>query len=207
LKSEWDILLVEAIGQMRIIIGLGNPGDEYKGTRHNVGFECIDKLAYDFNISMKKSRRFRAETGEGMAGGKKIMLVKPQTYMNLSGECVLAVLQYYKLEAQDILVVYDDYALPVGEIRVRPVGGANGQKGMANIIARLDTQEITRVRIGIGKPPPSFKLADYVLSRFLKEEHPAMIEGITRAGDAVEHILRHGAEDAMNAFNRKVALE
>jgi PTH1 family peptidyl-tRNA hydrolase len=188
---------------MKIIIGLGNPGDTYKGTRHNVGFETINKLAYDFNIQMKKNRKFRAETGEGRINGVLVMLVKPETYMNLSGECVRAVLDFYKLPSSEIIVVYDDVSLPVGDIRVRERGSANGQKGMQNIIAHLDTDEFPRIKIGVGNKPPSWKLSDYVLSRFLKEEFDDMIAGITKAGDAVGVVLNEGTVSAMNKFNKK----
>lgn len=189
---------------MKILIGLGNPGDAYKGTRHNVGFETIAKLAFDFEISMKKNRRFRAEIGEGRIAGLPVMLVRPQTYMNLSGEAVRAVLQFYKLPPSEIVVIYDDVSLPVGGIRVRERGGHNGQKGMLNIIAQLGTEEFTRIRIGIGSKPPSWTLSDYVLSRFLREEFDDMISGITKAGDAAQLILKEGTAAAMNAFNRRL---
>jgi PTH1 family peptidyl-tRNA hydrolase len=192
---------------MKIIVGLGNPGDAYKGTRHNVGFETMDKLSYDFGITMKKSRRFRAEIGEGRLGHTAVMLVKPTTYMNLSGEAVKAVLNYYKLPPSEVIVVYDDVSLPVGDIRVRERGGANGQKGMLNIIAQLSTEEFSRIRIGIGSKPPSWTLADYVLSRFLKEEFEDMIKGITKAGHAAEMILNEGTAAAMNFFNKRIPKE
>jgi len=190
---------------MKIIVGLGNPGDAYKGTRHNVGFETMDKLAFDFGITMKKNRRFRAEVGDGKIGGKQILLVKPQTYMNLSGEAVRQILNFYKLPPSEIIVVYDDVSLPVGDIRVRERGGANGQKGIINIIAQLKTEEIARVRIGIGEKPPSWTLSDYVLSRFLREEWDDMIKGITKAGDAIQRILNEGTPAAMNVFNKKIS--
>jgi PTH1 family peptidyl-tRNA hydrolase len=189
---------------MKLIIGLGNPGDTYKGTRHNVGYETIAKLAYDFNITLKKNRRFRAEIGEGRIGSKPIMLVRPTTYMNLSGEAVRAILSYYKLTPQEIIVIYDDVSLPVGDIRVRERGSANGQKGMLNIIAQLHTDEFTRIKIGVGEKPPSWTLSDYVLSRFLREEWDNMINGITKAGDAVELILKETPAAAMNVFNKRL---
>jgi len=190
---------------MKIIIGLGNPGDSYKGTRHNVGFEMINKLCFDFNITAKKNKRFRAEIGEGRIGREAVMLVKPQTFMNLSGEAIQAILHFYKLSPAKIIVVYDDVSLPVGEIRVRERGGANGQKGMLNTIAMLGTDEFARVRIGVGDKPPSWTLSDYVLSRFLKEEWDDMINGITKAGDAVQLILKEGTAAAMNVFNKRLA--
>ena len=189
---------------MRLIIGLGNPGSSYKGTRHNVGFETIDKLCYDFNIELKNNRRFRAYTGEGRILGVRVMLMQPQTYMNLSGEAISKVLAYYKLLPQDIVVVYDDTALPVGVIRVRERGSAGGQKGMINTIAMLGTDEFPRVRIGVGDKPPGFSLSDYVLSRFLREEWDDMIKGITKAGDAVQTILTEGTVKAMTMFNEKI---
>lgn len=192
---------------MRLIVGLGNPGNEYKGTRHNVGFEMIDKLCYDLGISIKKDKIFRAEVGEGRIGSQKIILAKPTTYMNLSGEAVRAITNYYKLTPAEIIVVYDDVSLPVGAVRVREKGGANGQKGMLNIIQQLNTEEFIRVKVGIGEKPPSWKLADYVLSRFIKEEFDDMIKGITLAGDAVQMIVKEDTASAMNVFNKRVAKE
>ncbi|MCL1844267.1 MAG: aminoacyl-tRNA hydrolase [Defluviitaleaceae bacterium] len=189
---------------MKLIAGLGNPGDSYKGTRHNVGFETINKLAYDFDITMKKNRRFRAETGEGAIGGTRVMLVKPTTYMNLSGEAIRALLNFYKQPPSELIVIYDDVSLPVGDIRVRERGSANGQKGMINIIAQLATDEFPRIRIGIGDKPPGFSLSDYVLSRFLKEEFEDMIKGITKAGDAAELILKQNVTAAMNFYNKRL---
>ena len=191
---------------MHIIIGLGNPGDTYKGTRHNVGFETIDKLSFDFNIKLKNNRRFRAHTGEGRIGQTPVLLAKPQTYMNRSGQSVKAILDYYKLPPSAIIVVYDDVSLPVGDIRVREKGSAGGQKGMVDIIAKLATDEFPRVRIGIGEKPENWDLADYVLSRFPKAEWEAMIQGVTKAGDAVGFILKEGTAAAMNEFNRKLKL-
>ena len=190
---------------MTVIVGLGNPGDTYKGTRHNVGFETISKLAYDHNIKMRNYKRFRAELGEGTIARQRVLLVRPLTYMNLSGEAVRAILQFYKLSPTEIVVIYDDVSLPVGDIRVRERGGSNGQKGMINIIAQLNTEEFTRIRIGVGDKPPGWTLSDYVLSRFLKEEFDDMIKGITSAGDAVEIILKEGVINAMNKFNKRIA--
>jgi len=189
---------------MHIIVGLGNPGTRFKGTRHNVGFETIDKLCYDHNITMKKNNRFRAQIGEGTIAGMPIILVQPNTYMNLSGEAVSKILRFYKLPPSEMIVIYDDVALPVGEIRVRERGSAAGQKGMINIIAHLRTDEFPRIRIGVGDKPPGFSLSDYVLSRFLREEWPDMIAGITKAGDAAEQILKEGTVLAMNAFNKRL---
>jgi len=188
---------------MHIIIGLGNPGSTYKGTRHNVGFETISKLSYDHKIDLKNQKRFRAHVGEGRINRKPVLLVQPTTYMNLSGEAVRAILNFYKLPPSQIIVIYDDVNLPVGEIRVRERGSAAGQKGMINIIAQLNTDEFPRVRIGVGDKPSSWTLSDYVLSRFLREEWDDMIKGITKAGNAVLQILAEGTVPAMNVFNKK----
>lgn len=189
---------------MHLIIGLGNPEDAYKGTRHNAGFETINKLSYDYNIPVKKYRQ-RAFTGEGVIARKQVLLVKPQTYMNLSGESVRALLAFYKLPPSEMIVIYDDVSLPVGDIRVRENGSAGGHNGMKNIIAELKTQAFPRVRIGVGEKPPGWDLADYVLSRFKKDEWDAMIDGVTQAGDAVSLILSQGCAAAMNRYNKRLS--
>ncbi len=189
---------------MKLIIGLGNPGDEYKHTRHNVGFETIDKLAYDFNVKIKK-RRFRSIYGELKIGGTQCLLVKPQTYMNLSGEAVRAMLTFYKLPPSEIIVIVDDVSLPVGDVRVRERGSAGGQNGLKSIIENLRTDEFTRVRIGIGAKPEGWDLKDYVLSRFGRGEWEAMIAGITQAGDAAQLCVKEGTVAAMNKFNKKIS--
>jgi len=189
---------------MHLIIGLGNPGTKYKGTRHNVGFEMVDKLCFDHKITLKNNNRFRAHVGEGRIGDAPVLLIQPMTYMNLSGEAVRKILHFYKLSPSNIIVVYDDVNLPVGEIRVRERGSAAGQKGMIDIIANLGTDEFTRVRIGVGDKPPGWTLSDYVLSRFLREEWDNMIKGITKAGDAVEQIIKEGVVLTMNTYNKRL---
>jgi PTH1 family peptidyl-tRNA hydrolase len=181
---------------------LGNPEGTYKGTRHNIGFEVVNKLAFDNKIKVVKNK-FRALTGEGRVAQCNVLFVKPQTYMNLSGESVLAALKFFKKEAADIIVVYDDISLELGEIRIRERGSAGGQKGMKDIIAKLGTEEFIRVRVGIGNKPENWDLADYVLSKFKPEEFDLMVEGVTKAGDAVLCILTEGVASAMNRFNRK----
>ena len=188
---------------MYIIAGLGNPEDEgYKGTRHNIGFEAVNKLAYDHNISVSK-RKHRGLFGTGTVAGKPVALIKPQTYMNRSGGSIKSVLDFYKLSPEDLIVIYDDVSLALGEIRIREKGSAGGQKGMKDIIAQLGTDAFVRVRIGIDPKPDGWNLADYVLSRFQQKEHEAMIEGVTKAGDAVISILTEGSAAAMNQFNKK----
>jgi len=187
---------------MRIVVGLGNPEGEYKGTRHNIGFELVNKMAYDHNIPVER-KKHRGLFGTGTIAGKSVALVKPQTYMNRSGECVREVLDFYKLTLADLIVVYDDVSLALGDIRVRERGSSGGQKGMQNIIAQLGSDEFVRIRIGIGAKPERMSLADYVLWRFLPEEHEGMIAGVTRAGEALQMILKDGVTAAMNSFNRK----
>jgi len=188
---------------MHIVVGLGNLGEKYRGTRHNVGFEMIDKLCYDFNIKLKNNRRLSAYVGECEIKQKHVLLVQPTTYMNLSGTSVKAILNYYKLTPTELIVVYDDVALQLGDIRIREKGSAGGQKGMVDIIAKLSIDEFPRVRIGINPKPEGWDLADYVLSRFKKSEWDAMIQGVTKAGDAVQTILSEGTVSAMNVFNKQ----
>jgi len=187
---------------MWLVIGLGNPEKDYKGTRHNIGFEVINKLAYDNNIEINKAKH-RAHIGEGFISGKKVILAKPQTYMNLSGESVRDMAQFYKPEADNILVIYDDVSLLPGEIRIREKGSAGGHNGMKNIIYQLETDQFPRVKVGIGEKPSGWDLADYVLSKFKKEEMEDMISGITDAADAVTIIIKEGTKTAMNQFNKK----
>ena len=188
---------------MRIIVGLGNPEGQYKGTRHNIGFEAINKLAYDHNISVTQ-KKHQGLIGKGNIAGSSIVLVKPQTYMNRSGECIQAVLNYYKLKPSDLIVVYDDTDIALGDIRIREQGSAGGHNGIKDIIAKLDTNVFVRVRVGIDEKPANWVLADYVLSKFHQQEHEVMIEGVTKAGDAVIKILADGTTSAMNHFNKKI---
>ena len=189
---------------MFIIAGLGNPTKQYEGTRHNVGFEVIDALARKYNIDVD-TKKHRAYIGKGMIEGQKVILAKPQTYMNLSGESVRSLLDYYKVdEEQELLVIYDDISLGVGQIRIRAKGSAGGHNGIKNIIAHLGTQVFPRIKVGVGEKPKKYDLADYVLSHFTKAERKEMEEGYQKAIQAVEKILAGEMEAAMNEFNRKV---
>lgn len=190
---------------MNLIVGLGNPGKEYVGTKHNVGFEVLDKLAYDNNININKAK-FNALIGEGTIKNKKVALLKPLTYMNLSGESVKATMSWYKISNKDIIVIYDDISLNIGDIRIREKGSAGGHNGMKNIIYLLNTDEFIRIRVGIGNKPANWDLANYVLSRFSKDEIPNIIEGFTKAADAIEMILASGVSAAMNEYNQKKKL-
>jgi PTH1 family peptidyl-tRNA hydrolase len=189
---------------MFIIVGLGNPTPEYEGTRHNVGFEVIDALARKYNIDVD-TKKHRAYIGKGMIEGQKVILAKPQTYMNLSGESVRSLLDYYKVdEEQELLVIYDDISLGVGQIRIRAKGSAGGHNGIKNIIANLGTDVFPRIKIGVGEKPKKYDLADYVLGHFSKEDRELMEEGYDRADHAVGMILNGEIEAAMNQYNRKV---
>ena len=189
---------------MFFIAGLGNPTLQYEGTRHNAGFDVIDTLAGKYNISVD-GRKNRALIGKGIIEGKKVILAKPQTYMNLSGESLGGLVDYYKVdEESEFLVVYDDISLDVGQLRIRKKGSAGGHNGMKNIISHLGTEVFPRIKVGVGEKPKKYDLADYVLSRFSKEERAIMEEGYQKAVEAVEMILRGEMDEAMNKFNRKV---
>lgn len=185
---------------MKIIAGLGNPTKQYEGTRHNVGFSVIYRLADKYNIKMNIARH-KALIGTGVIAGEKVMLVMPQTYMNLSGEAVGEIMRYYKAEPSDLIITYDDIDLDVGKLRIRAKGSAGGHNGMKSIIAHVGSEEFDRVRVGIGHKPPEFDLADYVLSRFGKDELPLIRDAVDNAADAMEVIIRSGIEAAMNKYN------
>lgn len=185
---------------MKIIVGLGNPTAQYNGTRHNVGFSVIDELAEKYNISMD-GKKHKAIYGKGMIEGQKVILAMPQTYMNLSGESVRELCDYYKVAPEDVIVIYDDIDLDVGKLRIRKKGSAGGHNGMKNIIKHLGTEGFPRVRVGVGEKPKYMDLADYVLSRFKKEELEDIREGCTNACRAVAMMLAEDVDAAMNVFN------
>ena len=188
---------------MFIIAGLGNPTKEYEGTRHNVGFDVIDRLSEKYNIAVD-TKKHRALIGKGMIAGQKVILAKPQTYMNLSGGSIRSLLDYYKVdEEHELLVIYDDVSLGVGQLRIRAKGSAGGHNGIKNIIAHLGGQVFPRIKIGVGEKPPKYDLADYVLGHFSKAEKVLMDEGYDNAVRAVEMIVSGDIEGAMNEYNRK----
>ncbi len=187
---------------MKLIIGLGNPGREYANTRHNIGFEAVDALAQDYSISVTKNK-FKALYGEGKVGNKKVILVKPQTYMNLSGESVKAFATWHKIKPEDILVIYDDVSLPPGKLRIRTKGSAGGHNGIKSIIQHLGTNEFERIKVGIGEKPQGWNLADYVLSRFTNAEMKTIYETMAEIVGATTTIMENGIEDAMNKYNPK----
>ncbi len=188
---------------MFIIAGLGNPTREYEGTRHNVGFDVIDRISEKYNIDVD-TKKHRALIGKGIIEGQKVILAKPQTYMNLSGESIRSLLDYYKVdEEHELIVIYDDISLGVGQLRIRAKGSAGGHNGIKNIIAHLGGQVFPRIKIGVGEKPPKYDLADYVLGHFSKEERVLMEEGYDCAVHAVEMIVSGQIEAAMNEYNRK----
>lgn len=188
---------------MFIIAGLGNPTLQYRGTRHNVGFDVIDTLADKYNIAVE-TRKSRALIGKGIIAGQKVLLVKPQTYMNLSGESIGELVSYYKVdEEQELLVIYDDVSLDVGQLRIRRKGSAGGHNGIKDIIRHLGTDVFPRIKIGVGEKPKGYDLADYVLGHFSREEREMMEEDYQKAAEAVEMILAGELDEAMNVFNRK----
>ncbi len=185
---------------MHCIVGLGNPGREYGRTRHNIGFWVIDALAERHGINVQR-RRFRALFGKGRIAGYEALVLKPQIFMNNSGQPVDLVARFYGLTPSDLLIIYDDIALEMGQLRVRRKGSPGGHKGMANVIDCLGTDEIARIRLGIGSPPPAQDARHYVLSPFRPSEQDIADELIFKAVDAVEFILAEGIEAAMNKFN------
>jgi len=184
---------------MFAVIGLGNPGKQYAGTRHNVGFDAVDYLAYKNNISMNKVKH-KAIIGEGNIHGHKTMLVKPQTYMNLSGQSILEIVNFYKIEIEKLIVIYDDIDIEVGKLRLRPSGSAGTHNGMRSIIYEIQSDNFPRVRIGIGKPVFG-ELSDYVTGKFSKEDREFVDNSIKSAAEAAEIILKEGINSAMNRYN------
>ncbi|MBP3620771.1 MAG: aminoacyl-tRNA hydrolase [Lachnospiraceae bacterium] len=185
---------------MKIIVGLGNPTREYEGTRHNVGFSVIYAISDKYNIKVD-TKKHKALIGKGIIEGEKVILAMPQTYMNLSGESVRELIDYYKCDNEDVIVIYDDISLDVGKLRIRAKGSAGGHNGIKSIISHLGTQEFPRIKVGVGEKPARMDLADYVLGRFSKEEQPLIRESADKASDAVALMLREDISAAMNKFN------
>lgn len=189
---------------MHIIVGLGNPGKEYLFSRHNVGFMVVDRLANDLGIRVTRSQ-FDALTGDGSMSGRRILLAKPQTYMNLSGRAVSGLLNFYKLEMDSLIVVHDDLDLPFETVRIKKGGGHGGNKGVMSIINQLGSPDFVRVRMGIGKPARKEMTDDHVLGRFSPEEMKVLPDILVRAADAVEAVVKAGLAAAMNEFNQRPA--
>ena len=187
---------------MLIFIGLGNPGAQYAHTRHNAGFEVIERLSRRWNIPVDRAR-CHGLVGEGRLEGQRVALIKPQTFMNLSGDCVADALRWYKAEPKNVMVFSDDIDLPLGAVRVRPFGGAGTHNGWRDILLKTGSDRFPRVRVGVGGKPPEWDLADWVLSRYAAEDQPVMDEAFQKAAEAAECFALHGIEEAMNRYNRK----
>ena len=186
---------------MYIIVGLGNPERKYAGTRHNIGFSAITAISDAYSISMD-IKKHKAVCGKGMIAGNKVLLAMPQTYMNLSGESVRELVDYYKIDPEsELIVIYDDINLAPGRLRIREKGSAGGHNGIKNIISHLGTQVFPRIRIGVGEKPKGWDLADYVLGRFAKDEEPVIREALDNAAEACGIIVDDEIRTAMNKFN------
>lgn len=188
---------------MYIIVGLGNPGKQYAHTRHNVGFDTIDLLAERYHISVDM-KKHKALCGKGMIEGHKVILAKPQTFMNLSGESVRELADFYKIDTEEeLIVIYDDISLEPGQLRIRGKGSAGGHNGIKSLIAHLNSQVFKRVKVGVGEKPKGYDLADYVLGHFSKAERAAVEDAFGRAADAAVCMMTDGMDHAMNEYNRK----
>lgn len=185
---------------MKMIIGLGNPGKPYEHTRHNIGFDVVDELAKRFNSPLTQMKFKGMYTIIHRPQGK-VLLVKPLTYMNLSGECIVPLMSYYDVAEEDIVVIYDDLDLTVGKLRLRQKGSAGGHNGIKSIIQHLGTQNFNRIRLGVDRPPAGMKVPDYVLSRFKTDEKPLMNEALIKSADACEDWLSSPFLEVMNRFN------
>lgn len=184
---------------MYLIVGLGNPGRQYAGTRHNIGFETVDYICYKKDVKLDKAK-FNAIYGEFRLDGQRVIIAKPLTYMNKSGNAVMDIARYYKIETSNIIVIYDDVDLDQGKLRIRPNGSAGTHNGMKSIIFQLQSEEFPRIRIGIGRPS-NMDLADYVLQRFSSEETDLIKEVAIVASKAVDEIILSGIDSAMNKYN------
>ncbi|MEK8133022.1 aminoacyl-tRNA hydrolase [Paenibacillus filicis] len=185
---------------MKWFVGLGNPGKQYEQTRHNIGFMALDRFAGRHGIKITTSK-CKALLGEGVVNGQKVYLLKPQTYMNLSGESIRAFMDFYKASIEDLVVVYDDLDTPYGNIRLRYQGSAGGHNGIKSTIAHLGTQSFNRIRMGISRPAPGRDIADYVLHTFSKDENAQMAAVLDKTSDAMEHLLTNSFEHTMAKFN------
>ena len=183
---------------MHLIVGLGNPGAQYENTRHNIGFKVIDNIAKEYNIEINR-QKFKGVYGEGFINGEKVILLKPTTYMNLSGESIREVVDFYKLTCEDIVVIYDDISLDVGRLRIREKGSAGGHNGIKSIIAHLGTDVFPRIKVGVGQP--NVDLVNYVLGKFTDEEMEVLSESIDASTKAVSEIIKYDVNTAMNKFN------
>ena len=185
---------------MYLIVGLGNPENEYTNTRHNMGFDTINKLAEKNNIEVNKSK-FKGLYGTGIIQGKKVILLKPQTYMNLSGESIKEAIDFYHIKPEEIIIIYDDIDTDKGNIRIRKKGRPGSHNGMKSVVEKLQTINFTRIRVGIGQPEYKNDMVNYVIGKIPEEEQKILQEGVNKAAESVEEILKNGIDIAMNKFN------
>jgi PTH1 family peptidyl-tRNA hydrolase len=188
------------LNQVFLIVGLGNPGREYKDTRHNIGFLTIDALAQSLEVKLSKVQN-KAIIGIGKINGCRVVLAKPQTYMNLSGEAVVGLMNFYKVPKENLIVIHDDIDLPFGTIRIRPKGGSAGQRGLGSTIDKLGSQDFARMRLGVGRPPGQMEPKDYVLQRFAKDEKEFLKVFLEKGCEAVREFVQNGLNAAMNKYN------
>lgn len=184
-----------------IIVGLGNPGKEYANTPHNVGFMAVNEIAKNNNIEFKLSKKHNAMIGEGIISGEKSYLIKPLTYMNLSGNAVRSFVEYYNIDLENVLIIYDDMDLPLGTIRIRKSGSSGGHRGMKSIIENLGTTNLKRIRIGIGHPETKNEVIDYVLHQLTKKEEESLLTSIQKVPQMIEMSINHNFEYMMNNYN------
>lgn len=189
--------------QVFLIVGLGNPGREYKDTRHNIGFQTIDAMAGVLNVKLTKVQN-KAIIGIGRINGSRVVLAKPQTYMNLSGQAVVGLMNFYKVPKENLIVIHDDIDLPFGTIRIRPKGGSAGQRGLGSTIDKLGSQDFARMRLGVGRPPGQMDPKDYVLQRFSKDEEEFLKVFLEKGCEAVKEFVQNGLEAAMNKYNGNI---
>ena len=185
---------------MYLIVGLGNPGEKYTFTRHNAGFLSIDYMSQKHNIDVKKIKH-KAVIGEGIIAGERVILAKPQTYMNLSGESISEIVSWYKIPNENIIVIYDDISMPTGSIRIREKGSAGGHNGMKSIIQHLSTDVFPRLKIGINAKPDEYDLADYVLGKFTPDEQKILFDTFEKVNEAVKEFISNDIKSAMNKYN------
>lgn len=190
---------------MKVIVGLGNPGKQYEETRHNAGFMVVERLARSMGVVGKHESRFEAMVGEGRLGTEKVLLVEPLTFMNLSGRAVQKVLHFYKLTPDDLVVVFDDFAIALGQVRVRTTGSAGGHNGISSIIQSLNTHNFPRVRVGVGPLPPGSSTTKFVLDKFSTAERPLLEQGLDAGVGAVETAIKDGFTAAMQKYNQTQA--
>ena len=192
---------------MFLIVGLGNPGKQYENTRHNVGFDAIDVLVDEYRIP-SSGKQHKAMYGKGVIEGQKVILAKPLTYMNLSGEAVRAMVDYYKIDPEtELLVIFDDISLALGNIRIRKKGSAGGHNGIKSIITHLGTQNFQRIKVGVGEKPKNWDLADYVLGAFSKDDRKLVDEALERTAKAAALIVQGEIDEAMNLYNKKLVID